>query len=81
MKVRNAMKKYGAKLRNATAPLLGGVAAMVAAPAAFAGGDGLGATMLAKLTGVEGDVKSVLIVLVGVIALFILYAMIKRARP
>lgn len=44
------------------------------------GGDSLGASMLAKLTGVEGDVQAILVILVGVIALFILYSMIKKAR-
>lgn len=47
---------------------------------AHASGDSLGAQMLGKLTGVEGDVEAILAILVGVIALFILYSMIKKAR-
>nr|WP_295382488.1 hypothetical protein [Pseudoxanthomonas sp.] len=68
-------------LKKWKAAAVAGVTALVAAPMAFAStGGGLGAQMLAKLAGVEADVQSVLVVLVGVIALFILYSLIKRAR-
>ena len=69
-------------LKKWKAAAVAGVTALVAAPMAFASGTGggLGAQMLAKLTGVEADVQSVLVILVGCVALFILYSLIKRAR-
>lgn len=74
-----------ARSRGAAFALVGTTAvgaSMLAAPAAHAsgGGSGLGATMLTKLAGIEGDVSSILVILVGVIALFILYGLIKKAR-
>lgn len=47
---------------------------------ASGGGASLGAAMLAAVSGIEGDIRSILIVLVGVLGLFILYALIRKAR-
>ncbi|WP_411831975.1 hypothetical protein [Pseudoxanthomonas mexicana] len=58
-----------------------GLTAMLAAPMAMAGGGGsLGSEVLTKLGSLESDVQAILLVLVGVVALFILYSFIKRAK-
>lgn len=72
-----ANKARGAALALVGAPILA-VSAMSDAHAT--GGGGLGAQMISKLTGLESDVQAILVILVGVIALFILYSMIKKAR-
>lgn len=58
-----------------------GVSAMtVSGPAHAAGGGGLADAALAAITGLEADVQSILIILVGVVFLLVLYSFIKRAK-
>ncbi len=67
--------------KRSAVPVVGAVAAL-ASPMAFAtggGGGGLAAQVLSKLGGVEADVTSILALMIGVITLFVLYSLIKKA--
>lgn len=57
-----------------------GALALGASGAASAQDSGLGAAALAALGGLQGDVKAILIILVGCVFLFTLYSFIKKAH-
>ena len=52
----------------------------LSAPAHATPSGGLAAEALAKITSLESDVQSILLILVGVVFLFVLFAYIKRAK-
>lgn len=58
---------------------LGG-ASLVASNAHASVGGSLSAEAISKITGLESDVQSILVILVGVVFLFVLYSFIKRAK-
>lgn len=66
--------------RSRSAVAVGLTALMVAPYALAGGGGGLGSEVLTKLGSLESDVQAILLILVGVVALFILYSFIKRAK-
>lgn len=68
-------KAKGAALAITAAP-----AAMVAMSGPAEAQDGLGAAALAVVSGIESDVQSILMVLVGVVFLLVLFAYLKRAK-
>ncbi|WP_046656034.1 hypothetical protein [Lysobacter capsici] len=81
--IRNSFKRVAgnvASFANRNVAKIGTGFAALAASGAASAQDGLGAAALAKLGTLEGDTKSILILLVGVTVLFILYAYIKRAK-
>lgn len=57
-----------------------GATALAASGAASAQDQGIGAAALAAIGGLNGDVKAILVILVGVVFMFVLYAFIKRAK-
>lgn len=73
--------KVGSAVSKTQLALVGAMASLATVPAfASGGGDSLATAMITKLGTVEADVRSVLVILVGVIGLFILYSLIKKAR-
>jgi len=58
-----------------------GAAALVASGASFASGGGdMGTVITDKISGAETTIQGILIVLVGVLALFVLYNLFKKVR-
>lgn len=81
---RRAVEAVKATAQNAKQYAVGaltlGGASMVASTNAHATGTGLADTALAAISGLESDVQAILVILVGVVFLFVLYNMIKKAR-
>lgn len=65
--------------KRGAALMFGGAVAMASPMAFAASGGGLASQVLAKLGGVEADVTSILALLVGVLTLFVLYGLIRKA--
>lgn len=71
-------KLVGVMPKGNAALVVGSVAAL-ASPMAMADDAGLGALVLSKLGGVEADVTSILSLMIGVVTLFVLYQLIRKA--
>ncbi|GEM_PF-3086557 len=66
--------------KSKTSALIAGLMVALFSPLAMASGaGGLGPIVLAKLGGVEADVTSILALMVGVLSLFVLYTLIRKA--
>ncbi|MEI2429947.1 hypothetical protein RDV84_19290 [Lysobacter yananisis] len=80
----NTARRYGATLstfaRKHAAKIGVGTTALAVSGAASAQDSGIGAAALAAIGGLNGDVKAILVILVGVVFMFVLYGFIKRAK-
>lgn len=81
MNIKNAFRKPLSFLRSTAGKVSTGVSAMVATPFAMAsGGGGPAEAIIAEVTSGKASVNSILLVLAGVLGLFLLWSMIKRAK-
>jgi len=79
--MKQKLQKVVSSARSRWQALVFGMVALLAAPAAFAtgGGGSLASQVLTQLAGVEADVTSILALMIGVLTLFVLYTLIRRA--
>jgi hypothetical protein len=69
------------KVKGAALALVGvGASMVVGAKQAMAQTATLASTATSKLTSAEGDITSILVILIGVVFLFVLYGLIKKAK-
>jgi len=80
MNTKNAFRKPLSFLRSTAGKVSTGLTAMVATPFAMASGGGPAEAIIGEVTSGKSSVNSILVVLAGVLGLFLLWSMIKRAR-
>ncbi|WP_323163105.1 hypothetical protein [Stenotrophomonas maltophilia] len=76
MKYMNVARRFG---RSAAGKVAAGATAMIASGAALASG-GPAEAITSEITNGKSSVSGILVVLAGVLGLFLLWAMIKRAK-
>ncbi|MCU1122519.1 hypothetical protein [Stenotrophomonas sp. Sm3147] len=76
MKYMNVARRFS---RSAAGKVVAGTAAMIASGAALASG-GPAEAITAEITNGKSSVSGILVVLAGVLGLFLLWSMIKRAK-
>lgn len=77
-KLRGSASNSAARVR----ALIVGMTLAMFAPFAMASGGSAGALateVITKLTGVEADISSIFLLLIGILTAFVLYSLIKRA--
>jgi len=79
MNTKNAFRKPLSFLRSTAGKVSTGLTAMVATPFAMASG-GPAEAITGEITSGKASVNSILVVLAGVLGLFLLWSMIKRAK-
>lgn len=73
-------RRFRSFARSTTAQLAAGTTALVAAPFAMAADGDLAGSVVTQITSGKSDVSGILMVLAGVLGLFLLWSMIKRAK-
>ncbi|MEE7546140.1 hypothetical protein HF319_02960 [Xanthomonas sp. Kuri4-1] len=79
MNVRSNVARLGTAVRSTTGKVVTGVGSLVAAGVASAQTDVAGA-VTTEITSGKASVSGILVVLAGVLGLFLLWSMIKRAK-
>lgn len=80
MNYNNTARRFRAVMRSTAAKVSAGTAAVMAAPFAMAQSGGPGEAITTEITSGKATVSGILVVLAGVLGLFLLWSMIKRAK-
>lgn len=80
MKYRNAVNRFGAAIRSTSGRVGAGVTTMTVSALAMAQAGGVGEAVTTEITAGKSTVSGILVVLAGVLGLFLLWSMIKRAK-